>query len=297
MGISVIPSNDFSLYDHMLDLACMVGAIPERFGWDGGPVTLETYFAMARGRLGGHADDCGCGADHRDLAGVPALEMTKWFDTNYHYMVPEFERGQEFRLATLKPLDQFLEARSLGYETRPVLVGPVTFLKLGKAKDGSFEPLALIGDLLPVYIDMLRRLHANGAEWVQVDEPCLALDLTDAEATVLRQTYQAIARALPGLKIMLTSYFGGLGANIDTAFGLPVAGLHIDLARAPDQLDGCSPRRRAGSSCRSASLTAATSGAPISAASSTGWSRWWRAAAPTISRSPPPVRCCMCRST
>ncbi|QCK86979.1 5-methyltetrahydropteroyltriglutamate--homocysteine S-methyltransferase [Phreatobacter aquaticus] len=237
LGIRVIPSNDFSLYDHMLDLACMVGAIPDRFGWDGGPVTLDTYFAMARGRLGGKTDDCGCATSHADQAGVPALEMTKWFDTNYHYMVPEFERGQEFRLATLKPLDQFLEARELGYQTRPVLVGPVTFLKLGKARDGSFEPLALIGDLLPAYIDMLRRLHANGAEWVQIDEPCLALDLTEAEATVLRQTYQAIARALPGLKIMLTTYFGGLGANIDTAFGLPVAGLHIDLARAPDQLD------------------------------------------------------------
>ncbi|MBN8945453.1 MAG: 5-methyltetrahydropteroyltriglutamate--homocysteine S-methyltransferase [Rhizobiales bacterium] len=238
-GVTVIPSNDFSLYDHVLDTSVMVGVIPEIYGWRGGKVSLATYFAMARGSQAGtgeesHPAACGCAAA---AAGVPALEMTKWFDTNYHYMVPEFERGQAFSLASTKPLDEFLEAKALGIQTRPVLLGPVTYLKLGKAKDGAFDPLSLLPDLVPVYIDILRRLAANGAEWVQLDEPCLALDLDDAARLALRNCYQTLARALPHLKIMLASYFGALGSNLDTAFGMPVAGLHVDLVRAPDQLD------------------------------------------------------------
>ncbi|WEK49459.1 MAG: 5-methyltetrahydropteroyltriglutamate--homocysteine S-methyltransferase [Candidatus Kaistia colombiensis] len=238
LGVTNIPSNDFSLYDHVLDTNVMVGAIPEIYGWAGGPVPLDTYFAMARGSQGdaGHAD---CAGHHHHGAGqgVPALEMTKWFDTNYHYMVPEFTAGQRFSLASTKPLDEFLEARALGYETRPVLLGPVSYLKLGKSKDASLDPLSLLPGLLPVYVEMLRRLAANGAEWVQIDEPCLVLDLDDKSRQALRVAYGMFAHALPRLKLMLTPYFGALGDNLETALELPVAGLHLDLVRAPEQLD------------------------------------------------------------
>lgn len=234
LGITVIPSNDFSLYDHILDTSIMVGAIPPVYGWRGGKVPLETYFAMARGAQGERES---CGHRHDTAAEAPAQEMTKWFDTNYHYMVPEFVQHQAFKLTSLKPLDEYLEAKALGYQTRPVLVGPVSYLKLGKSKDPSLDPLTLIDGLIPVYIDILRRLAANGAEWVQLDEPCLVLDLDEPSRQALAKAYSTFARALPDLKIMLTSYFGGLGDNIDTAVSLPISGLHLDLVRAPEQLD------------------------------------------------------------
>nr|WP_200294441.1 5-methyltetrahydropteroyltriglutamate--homocysteine S-methyltransferase [Rhodospirillum rubrum] len=241
-GVSVIPSNDFSLYDHVLDTSVMVGAIPRAYGWTGGPVPLDTYFAMARGSQGA---TCAHGAAE-DAHGVPALEMTKWFDTNYHYMVPEFTKDQTFTLASRKPIEEYEEAKALGYKTRPVLLGPVTFLKLGKSKDPALNPLSLLARLLPVYCDVLRQLHEAGADWVQIDEPCLVLDLDEPTREALRQTYCRFADALPGLKIMLTCYFGGLGDNLETALTLPVAGLHLDLVRAPDQLDAViakAPRR------------------------------------------------------
>ena len=234
LGATNIPSNDFSLYDHVLDTSVMVGAIPEIYGWPGGKVPLETYFAMARGSQGAdHDPSC----DEGVAGGVPALEMTKWFDTNYHYMVPEFSKGQRFTLASSKPVDEYREAKALGYQTRPVLLGPVTYLKLGKSTDPAFDPLSLLGSLLPVYVEVLRRLTASGAEWVQMDEPCLALDLDEPTRKALRTAYGMFAHALPQLKIMLTTYFGGLGDNFDTALELPIAGLHLDLVRAPEQLD------------------------------------------------------------
>ncbi len=237
LGVTVIPSNDFSLYDQVLDTSVMVGAIPEVYGWKGGNVSLETYFAMARGSQG-ETHDHACAHGHHDHGhGAPAQEMTKWFDTNYHYMVPEFVKGQTFNLSSLKPVDEYREGKALGYQTRPVLLGPVTYLKLGKSKDATLNPLSLLGELIPVYIDVLRRLGANGAEWVQLDEPCLVLDLEDATRDALRQTYATFAHALPKFKIMLATYFGGLGDNLHTALSLPVAGLHIDLVRAPGQLD------------------------------------------------------------
>ncbi|MCS0504739.1 5-methyltetrahydropteroyltriglutamate--homocysteine S-methyltransferase [Ancylobacter mangrovi] len=244
LGVTNIPSNDFSLYDHVLDTVVMVGAIPQAYGWTGGPVPLDTYFAMARGSQGGEPDACAHGHGHSQ--GVPALEMTKWFDTNYHYMVPEFAAGQRFALASTKPVDEYREAKALGYQTRPVLLGPVTFLKLGKAKDPSLDPLSLLGNLLPVYGEVLRRLSASGAEWIQMDEPCLVLDLDAATHAALKETYGFFAHALPKLKLMLTSYFGGLGDNLDAALTLPVAGLHLDLVRAPNQLREVSERARAG---------------------------------------------------
>jgi 5-methyltetrahydropteroyltriglutamate--homocysteine methyltransferase len=235
LGVTVIPSNDFSLYDQVLDTSVMLGAIPEIYGWRGGPVTIDTYFAMARGAQGGNEAPA-CGHAHHET-GAPAQEMTKWFDTNYHYMVPELSTDQRFTLASQKPLDEYLEAKALGYQTRPVLLGPVTWLTLAKSKETGLNPLSLLPRLIPVYIDILRRLAANGAEWVQIDEPCLVLDLDDGTLEALRSSYAQIAYALPNLKIMLATYFGALGDNLDIALSLPVAGLHLDLVRAPEQLD------------------------------------------------------------
>jgi 5-methyltetrahydropteroyltriglutamate--homocysteine methyltransferase len=238
LGVTVIPSNDFSLYDQVLDTSVMVGAIPDIYGWSGGPVSVSTYFAMARGA---HAPsgERACAHGHRHGAdhGVPAQEMTKWFDTNYHYMVPEIAKDKPFALASTKPVDEYREAKALGYETRPVLLGPVTYLKLAKSADPTFDPLSRIADLLPVYIEVLRRLAASGASWVQIDEPCLVLDLDETGRNALRLAYATIVGALPDLRIMLTTYFDGLGDNLDTAMSLPVAGLHVDLVRAPDELD------------------------------------------------------------
>ena len=233
-GITKIPSSDFSFYDHVLDTAVMVGAIPAAYGWAGGDVSLATYFAMARGgQGGGHAD---CGHAHHGH-GVPALEMTKWFDTNYHYMVPEVSEDQVFALTSQKPVDHFLEARALGIHTRPVVLGPVTFLKLAKARPATFKPLDLLAELLPAYEELFRRLTAAGADWVQVDEPILSLDLTEGECHAFKLAYQALAKAAPDLKIMLATYFGALADNLDAVATLPVAGLHVDLARAPEQLE------------------------------------------------------------
>ena len=132
----------------------------------------------------------------------------------------------------------------MGYLTRPVLLGPVTYLRLGKSKGASLRPAPLLDRILPVYTDILQQLSSNGAEWVQIDEPCLVLDLDERTRKALRQTYEHLARAVPGLKIMLATYFGGLGDNLDTAVSLPVAGLHIDLVRAPEQLDAVHAKAR-----------------------------------------------------
>ena len=202
-------------------------------GWSGGEVPLDTYFAMARGSQGETACDCGhAGHAH----GVTALEMTKWFDTNYHYMVPELAAGQAFVLSSAKPVDHFLEARALGIHTRPVLLGPITFLKLAKSADEGFDPLALLPKLLPVYGEILGRLAQAGADRGQIAEAALVLDLTPNERDAFRVAYGKLARAVPGLRIMLATYFGALGDNLETALSLPVAGLHVDLVRAPEQL-------------------------------------------------------------
>jgi len=230
-GANIIPSNDFSLYDHVLDMAVTLGAIPEIYGWDGGAVPLDLYFAMARGSEG---REPACGHAHHGGSGVPALEMTKWFDTNYHYMVPEFSADQQFRLASTKPIDEFKEAKAMGVHTRPVLLGPVSFLKLGKRVDGG-NPLELLPRLVPAYADLLQRLAEAGADWVQMDEPCLVLDLTEEERHAYALTYGALA-AVRGPKLMLATYFGALEDNLPTAAELPVAGLHVDLVRAPEQL-------------------------------------------------------------
>lgn len=236
LGVDHIPSNDFSLYDHVLDTSAMVGAIPAVYGWSGGAVDLETYFAMARGAQGqaAHAD-CGHGHRHHGLD-VPAAEMTKWFDTNYHYLVPEVSPDQVFELSSTKAIDEFEEAKAQGVHTRPVLLGPVTFLKLAKSKAEGFDPRSLLRPLVAVYTRLLNRLELAGADWVQIDEPCLVLDLDDVDRAALAEAYLLISRASPGVKVMLTTYFGALDDNLNLALGLPVAGLHVDLVRGADQL-------------------------------------------------------------
>lgn len=227
-GIDHIPSNDFSFYDHILDLSCMLGCIPPRYGWQGGPVDLDTYFAMARGR-------------QVDGTDVTAMEMSKWFDTNYHYLVPEFTGDQTFKLSSTKLVDDYLEAKALGIETRPVLVGPLTYILLGKTRaETRYQRSELLRKLIPVYIELLARLEKAGARWLQIDEPALVLDLPDLYRAAGRSAYEQIATAVPALNILLTTYFDSLRDNALFAFSLPVAGVHIDLCRGPGQANtGC----------------------------------------------------------
>lgn len=222
----------------------MVGAIPARYGWSGGDVLLQTYFAMVRGSEGKRSSDCSCGnQEHAHGHGVTALEMTKWFDTNYHYIVPELTDNQEFRLSVHKPVEHFLEAKALGIHTRPVILGPVTFLKLAKSTVEDFNLVALLPKLLPVYEELLRELANAGSEWVQIDEPALALDLIQNEHAAFELAYQRLATASDA-KILLATFFGELGHNLDTALALPITGLHVDLVRGVDQLNNIVAKAR-----------------------------------------------------
>ena len=221
-GIAQIPSNDFSLYDHVLDTDVMVGAIPTKYGsLRSDPISQ--YFAMARGLQDGALD-------------LPAMEMTKWFDTNYHYIVPEFSSGMPFELASRKPIEEFLEAKALGIATRPVLLGPISFLLLGKMA-GGMPPLVLLDALLPVYEALLTELGRAGAGWVQIDEPSLVLDLPEGTQSALSTTYERLSGVAGCPRLLLTTYFAGLETNTKLAASLPVAGIHLDLVRAPKQLD------------------------------------------------------------
>jgi 5-methyltetrahydropteroyltriglutamate--homocysteine methyltransferase len=221
-GADVVPVNDFTLYDHVLDTAWLFGAVPPDYRDLAESDPLAGYFAAARGYK----------SAGRDLR---ALEMTKWFDTNYHYLVPELTRDQAFALRGDKPIAEFLEARALGYAARPVLLGPVSFLLLAKTVDGS-DRLALLDKLVPVYIELLGKLADAGAQWLQIDEPFLALDLCDAAQHAFRYAYSAFAEARTP-KLLLATYFSGLDENLPLAMSLPVHGFHLDLVRAPHLLD------------------------------------------------------------
>ncbi|MDE1170815.1 MAG: 5-methyltetrahydropteroyltriglutamate--homocysteine S-methyltransferase [Verrucomicrobium sp.] len=234
-GIDYVACNDFSFYDQVLDTLCLVGAVPARFHWEGkGDVDLTTYFRMARGILAAEKA-CDCGHDHGPSEGVPALEMTKWFDTNYHYLVPELGPDTAFRLASRKPFNEFAEAKALGLRAKPVILGPVTFLSLAKATAPGFDRFSLLEKILPVYEETLRKLSAAGAEWVQLDEPVFALDLSAAQRAALEKAYARLAAAAPGLKILLATYFGPLQDNRDLFLSLPVAGYHIDAVRGAEE--------------------------------------------------------------
>src|ERR1700743_890083 len=214
-GIDFIPSNDFSLYDQFLGTLVLLGATPERFG--SGKVTLERYFSMAR--------------NSREQT---AMEMTKWFDTNYHYLVPEWSANIPFTIDTTKLLAEIQQARLLGIETRPVLIGPLTLLSLGKGVDG-FDPFSLADKLIAAYKNVLTQLEQEHVSWRQIDEPILATGLSQKAADFFRKAYRQLAAV--HVKLMLTTYFDAPAENLPLAIDANTPGLHIDLVRAPHQLD------------------------------------------------------------
>ncbi|WP_166332429.1 5-methyltetrahydropteroyltriglutamate--homocysteine S-methyltransferase [Sphingobacterium chungjuense] len=227
-GFTLIPSNDFSFYDQVLDLSLTIGAIPARYqsllNKIDGDYSLDLYFALARGFQAEGVD-------------VTAMEMTKWFDTNYHYMVPEFTKNQEFKLTSEKFLKEYNEAKSLGIETKPVLIGPITYLLLGKEKEEGFDRIDLIERLLPVYEEIVSKLAAAGAQYIQIDEPYLALDIDEKVKGLYKTVFEKLNAAASNTKLIATTYFEALRDNEDLALNLPVHALHIDLVRGEDQLD------------------------------------------------------------
>lgn len=233
-GIDLIPCNDFSFYDQVLDMSLLLGVIPNRYA----PVVTEAkdnteidlYFAMARGY-------------QRNGLDITAMEMTKWFDTNYHYIVPEFTPGQEFKVFSNRLFSEFSGARHVtGKTPKPILIGPVSYLLLGKEKPGKanagFDKIDLIKKLVPIYIEILNKLKDDyRADWVQLDEPFLAMDLTEKQKQAYIYAYGEIKKHCPHIKTLLTTYFEGLQDNASLAVNLPVCALHVDLVRAPQQLD------------------------------------------------------------
>jgi 5-methyltetrahydropteroyltriglutamate--homocysteine methyltransferase len=226
-GIELLPVGDFAWYDQVLSHSLMFGVIPERFHQHGGKPTLDTLFGMARGVS---KNTC-CGGAHAQP--LLAQELTKWFDTNYHYLVPEFSADQHFSLSWEQLFEEVEEGKALGHALKPVLIGPLTYLWLGKCKGREFDKLDLLERLLPVYGEILQRLAAQGIEWVQIDEPILALDLPQDWKNAFERAYNLLQKE-PGRKLIAT-YFAGLEDNLGLAAGLPVDGLHIDLVRAPEQ--------------------------------------------------------------
>ena len=215
-GIDLIPSNDFSLYDHVLDTIAMVGAVPARFEHPGGAVDSETYFAMARGRAG--------------QGGPAAMAMTKWFGTNYHHIVPEVDANTHFTLSSTKPVDEFEEAKTLGILTKPVLLGPVTFLLLSRPPTGTgFVPLSQLGPLVDVYAEVLRRLAEQGADWVQLDESGFVQDRTPEELDSLRSAYRRLAALKQRPRLLVSTSFGRTGEALPVLARLPVEGIGLDL--------------------------------------------------------------------
>jgi len=224
-GIDLIPCNDFSFYDQVLDMTLTLGVIPERYlEIASQKAELDLYFAMARGY-------------QKDGLDITAMEMTKWFDTNYHYIVPEFQKNQQFSLFSQKIINEFISAKQAGVNAKPVIIGPLTYLLLGKEKEEGFDKLDLIGNLLPVYIEILKDLQSHGAEWIQFDEPFLGLDLSKKAKETYQFVYKELRREFPELKFIIATYFEGLKDNLSLATSLPADVLHIDLVRCPEQLN------------------------------------------------------------
>ncbi len=218
-GVDYICSNDFSFYDQVLDTICLVGSIPERYKHKDHEVSFKTYFAMARG------------SQTKDLD-VPALEMTKWFDTNYHYLVPEFSKNQKFKLSSNKPFDEFDEAKKLGFNTKPIILGPLTFLSLGKTTDETFKSIDLLDNLLPVYAEILSVLNKKGAEWIQIDEPILVKNQNADFTKLIKKTLNQLKKFAGSSKIILTTYFEKLDSEIEKEIlESDVDGIHLDLIR------------------------------------------------------------------
>ncbi|HDR2368036.1 5-methyltetrahydropteroyltriglutamate--homocysteine S-methyltransferase [Pasteurella multocida] len=209
---------DFTFYDHILDLQVATGAIPARFGFDSQNLSLNEYFQLARGNQTQFA-----------------IEMTKWFDTNYHYLVPEFTKNTEFKANPAHYVQQIREAKALGLHFKPTLVGPLTFLWLGKEKGETFNRFELLAKLVPVYVEILNALVAEGAEWIQIDEPALAVDLPTEWIEAYKAVYTTLKEKVKA-KLLLATYFGSVAEHAPLLKDLPVDGLHIDLVRAPAQL-------------------------------------------------------------
>lgn len=215
-GLDRVTVGDFAFYDHLAQHIQMFGCEPARFGFEPGDPELARYFTMARG------------------GGQPALEMTKWFDTNYHYLVPEFNAQTTFRLASRRLLDEVAQAQALGHKAKPVILGPLSFLWLGKEKQAGFDRLDLLDALLPAYTELLTRLGAAGVQWVQIDEPILGLDLTPSWTAAFERAYRALQTA--DVSLLLATYFSPLEGQLELACKLPVAGLHVDAVRAGHEL-------------------------------------------------------------
>ncbi|WP_243789555.1 5-methyltetrahydropteroyltriglutamate--homocysteine S-methyltransferase [Saccharopolyspora gloriosae] len=221
-GLDSVPGNTFSYYDQVLDAAVTFGAVPARFA-ELGLNPLDTYFAMARG-----------------VESAPPLEMTKWFDTNYHYIVPEIGPETEFRLTDQTVVDQYNEAAELGITTRPVVVGPLTFLLLSKPRDGapeSFRPLDKVDDLVAAYAELLGELHRAGVEWVQLDEPAFTADRSQADLDALRTAYRKLGELTERPKILVASYFGDLGDALGVLASAPIDALGVDLVAGQHTVD------------------------------------------------------------
>ncbi|EPZ8124807.1 5-methyltetrahydropteroyltriglutamate--homocysteine S-methyltransferase [Yersinia enterocolitica] len=219
-GVDLVPVGDFAWYDHVLTTSLLLGNVPERHQNADGSIDLDTLFRIGRGRA---------------PTGKPAAaaEMTKWFNTNYHYMVPEFQQGQQFKLGWTQLLDEVDEALALGHKIKPVLLGPVTYLWLGKVKGEQFDRLSLLKDILPVYQQVLGELAKRGIEWVQIDEPALVLELPQEWLDAYQPAYQALQGQV---KLLLTTYFDSIGHNLDTIRALPVQGLHVDVVAGQDDI-------------------------------------------------------------
>ena len=220
-GVDLVPVGDFAWYDHVLTTSLLLGNVPARHQNADGSIDLDTLFRIGRGRA---------------PTGKPAAaaEMTKWFNTNYHYMVPEFHKGQQFKLGWTQLLEEVDEALALGHKIKPVLLGPVTYLWLGKVKGEAFDRLSLLKDILPVYQQVLAELAQRGVEWVQIDEPALVLELPQEWLNAFKPAYEALQGQV---KLLLTTYFDSVGHNLDTVRELPVQGLHVDLVAGHDDID------------------------------------------------------------
>lgn len=219
-GVDIVPVGDFAWYDHVLGTSLLLGNVPARHQNKDGSVDLDTLFRLGRGRA---------------PSGEPAAaaEMTKWFNTNYHYMVPEFTLGQRFKLSWTQLLEEVDEALALGHNVKPVLLGPLTYLWLGKVKGEPFDRLSLLKEILPVYQQVLAALAERGIEWVQIDEPALVLTLPAEWLAAYKPAYDALQGHC---KLLLTTYFESVSSNIDTVVALPVQGLHVDLVHGNDDI-------------------------------------------------------------
>lgn len=220
-GIDLIPVGDFSNYDQVLDMSCLLGVIPERFNFNEKEVNLTTYFSLARGL-------------NDNKQSIAACEMTKWFDTNYHYLVPEIHKDQKFKLSFNKLFDEIKEAQELGINAKAVLIGPLTWLWLAKIKGEEFDKLRLIPALIEAYKEILTRIKELGVEWVQIDEPILCLDLPIIWKSTLEYVYRKLD--ISNLNILLATYFGDLEDNLSLTCNLAIDALHIDAVRGIDQL-------------------------------------------------------------